>query len=186
MFAYGNNNPINLVDYTGERPVAYMIDLPVGTAIPIPLPLPLPLPLPADDRVDVSTDIKIWVESQKGLEEYYNNSVYVLRDPNDNNLVKYIGRTNDPGRRQQEHRNDLGHPWRRNYEMVVLATGLTVDKAKVLEQVLISAYTVGYLENARREIAIKNIPKFKSYVNATAEILTGIPGDTLYELIARR
>ena len=70
--------------------------------------------------------------------------------------------------------------------MVVLLTGLTKNEAMMWEQVFISAYTVIYLENARREIAIKNIPKFKSYVYAVTEILTGIPGSELYEFISRR
>ena len=189
MYAYCGNNPVNRVDYAGECSVVVFDSLFYGTTIPFPIPFPLPLPIPFPSigyPKDSESDIKAWVEAQKGLTEYRDNSVYVLKDPNDSNLVKYVGRTNDPVRREQEHHNDLGHPWRRDYQMVVLATGLTTDEARVLEQLLISIYTVGYLENARREIAIKNVPKFKSYVSAVAEILTGIPGETIYELISGR
>ena len=189
MFAYCNNNPINKVDYAGERPATYSGVSICGTAIPLPIPIPIPLPIPlpfAEYLDEIAGDIKAWVESQKGIKEYRDNSVYVLKDPSDNNLVKYIGRTNDPIRRQYEHKNDLSHPWRRNYEMVVLITGLTKNEAMMWEQFLISAYTVGYLENARREIAIKNIPKFQSYVYAVTEIYTGIPGSELFGFISRR
>ena len=186
MFAYCNNNPTNKVDYAGDRPVTYTSVSPCGTAIPLPIPIPLPLPPFADYLDDVAGDIKAWVESRKGESEYRDNSVYVLKDPADNNLVKYIGRTNDPKRRQQEHSNDLSHPWRRDYVMTVLITGLTKNEAIMWEQFLISAYTVSYLENARREIAIKNIPKFQSYVYAVTEIYTGIPGHEVYGFILRR
>ena len=91
-----------------------------------------------------------------GIKKYQGHSVYVLKDPNDHYLVKYVGRTNDPGRREQEHKHDPVHPWREDYVMTVVKSGLTLEQAIAWEQVTISAYTLRYLENARREIAVKN------------------------------
>ena len=52
-------------------------------------------------------------------------------------------------RRMSEHKRDPLHPERIGYTMVVVATGLSTKEAKVAEQVLISAYTLSYLDNAR-------------------------------------
>ena len=99
--------------------------------------------------------------------------------------MKYVGRTNDPGRRLYEH-HDTVHPWRQNYIMTVVATGLTKDDAILLEQTLISAYTLNYLENARREIAVKNVGKFQSYLAAVAEIISGLPVGEIGKFISGR
>ena len=69
--------------------------------------------------------------------------------------VGYVGRTNDLNRRKNEHRRDrtkdcLGDP-------IAIVTGLTIDEAKVVEQMLISAYTLDALENRRREIGINKL-----------------------------
>ena len=67
--------------------------------------------------------------------------------------------------------------------MKVLASGLTLDEAKVLEQVLISAYTLKYLDNARREIAVKNLPRYRQYLGSVASIWEGVAEEALYELM---
>jgi len=70
--------------------------------------------------------------------------------------------------------------------MTVLVTGLTKNEAMLWEQLIISAYTVDYLENARREISVRNVPKFRSYVNAVTEIHTGMSGSDVIDFITRR
>ena len=110
----------------------------------------------------------------------------MLKDPDDGYLVKYVGRTNDPGRRLYEHQHDRVHQWRQNYTMTVLVTGLTKEQAMAWEQVIISAYTICYLENARREIAVENVGKFQNYMSAVAELITGLPASHIYELIKGR
>ena len=100
---------------------------------------------------------------------YYNNSIYVLKNNQDE--VRYVGITNDVGRRKYEHEHDPRHPWRANYKMFVVATGLSREAARTGEQVLISAYTLNALENARREIAVGNVPKFSHHLSTVAELL---------------
>ena len=70
--------------------------------------------------------------------------------------------------------------------MTVLVTGLTKEQAISWEQSIISAYTLSYLENARREIAVKNVGKYQSYLCAVAELITGLPASDIYELIGGR
>ena len=193
MFAYCLNDPVNYCDPTGN----FAGDLTVngvrgassgnaGAGYGGGIIVTYPLPSFISEIEEYANEIKAWVESQKGIRKYRDNSIYVLKDPNDHYLVKYVGRTNDPERREQEHKNDPLHPQRKKYRMVVLVTALTKEQAMIWEQLIISAYTVAYLENARREIAVKNVPKYLSYVNAITEIYTGIPGSEISSFISRR
>ena len=106
-----------------------------------------------------------------------------MQDPNNDNIVKYVGRTNNPGRRALEHRNDPKHPERENYNMLVLVSGLTREQAMLLEQILISTYTLDYLDNARREIAVGNIGKYHDYMAAVSELIHGATEADLMNLI---
>ena len=107
--------------------------------------------------------------------------VYVLKDAN--NIVKYVGRTNDPKRREYEHQHDPYHPKRADYKMTVIASGLTLYEARLMEQVVISAYTIIYLENARNEIARGKIGQFKQYIGAVAEIFVGTTEQGIWGLL---
>ena len=135
---------------------------------------------------ETAEKIIAWVEVQATKREPRDNSVYILRDPDDGNLVKYVGRTNNPIRRQYEHQHDSVHSWRQGYTMTVLVTGLTREQAILWEQTIISAYTLHYLENARREIAVRNVGKFQSYLCAVTEIVTDLPASDILELITKR
>ena len=181
MFAYCNNNPVCLVDPSGNIAKAYDRDLVgyggAGAGI---------LFAPFGLLEEAATDVRTWVEAQKGKKGNHDNSVYVLKDPSDHDLVKYVGRTNNPKRREWEHHNDPAHSWRKDYQMVVLITGLTKDQAMLWEQFVISAYTVNYLENARREISVRNVPKFESYINSVTEIYTGMSGSDVIDFITGR
>lgn len=101
-------------------------------------------------------------------DQTYDNSIYVLKDKENN--VHYVGITNEVGRRAAEHKRDKIHPGRSNYDMVVIATGLSKEEARTGEQVLISAYTLEALDNARREIAVRNIHKFLNEIHRIAEL----------------
>ena len=200
MFAYCLNNPIKYSDPSGNCACTLnpgLARLPtfsakcsccgggiaggaIGTAVTIDLVAML-----AELAAKTAAQVQAWVEAQTGQREFENHSVYVLRDPDDG-LVKYVGRTNDPTRRASEHKNDLGHPWRSNYEMTVLLTGLTMEEARIYEQIIISAYTRDYLENARREISVANVSKFTKYVFAATEILTGLPAEDILKMITKR
>lgn len=54
--------------------------------------------------------------------------------------------------------------------MWVVASGLTLEEAKALEQSLICIYTIDALANARYEIAQKNYGKFVEEIERAAQI----------------
>ncbi len=111
--------------------------------------------------------------------------VYVLTDSQRNNNVVYVGRTNDPKRRKDEHDRDDKHPERKNYDMTVVAEDLSIKEAKFIEQVLISTYTIGYLENIRREISVKNIDGYKQYKDCAIELFGSFAEDEMMDLVRR-
>lgn len=67
----------------------------------------------------------------------------------------YIGMTNDPDRRYNEHKNSKRFE-NRTINLFVLITGLDKPEARVIEQVLIDAFTLKALDNLINSIASKN------------------------------
>lgn len=59
------------------------------------------------------------------------------------------------------------------------------NKAKVTEQVLISAYTLKYLDNARREISVGNLSGYSNNISAVIQIFEGVTEDELKNLMGR-
>lgn len=101
------------------------------------------------------------------------------------NKVSYVGMTNDPWRRSNEHKKDLrkytgGVAW----EMYVVKDGLTKKEARMLEQSLICIYTIDALANARYEIAEKNYYQFEQEMNRAASI-SKLPLSTLKDVMKR-
>ena len=109
-------------------------------------------------------------------------SVYVMRDKTTNE-VQYVGRTNNPGRRQSEHAKD---PKKANLQpMEVKFTGLTKVEARAMEQVLISAYSLDNLCNARREIAVGNVGGFAGKIGNVISIFGGSVESEFLSLMGR-
>ena len=113
-------------------------------------------------------------------EKCRNQSVYVLIK---DGMVFYVGRTNDPNRRYNEHTHNPMHPERKNCTMRVVATGLTVDEARLLEQSLISAYTLEALTNRRREIAIMKLNNFNDKMDVIISLISGYHEDEYREML---
>ena len=77
-----------------------------------------------------------------------NNSVYVLKDSD--GTVQYVGRTNNIGKRANAHRNN---PYRSDFNMEVVATGLTLAESRALEQAGMEYYhTINALNKANNQI----------------------------------
>ena len=109
-------------------------------------------------------------------------SVYVMRDKTTDE-VKYVGRTNDPARRQGEHSRD---PKKANLQpLEVKFTGLTEVEARAVEQLLISSYALGNLANARREIASGNVKGFAGKIGNIISIFGGTVEDEFLNLMGR-
>ena len=129
---------------------------------------------------DTADRIKSFVNSKTNNATYRNNSVYVLRD--NNNDVKYVGRTNNQKRRKNAHSK---HPVKKNYTMTVIASGMNKIEAKIMEQTLISAYTLNNLDNARREIARGNVAGYKNSMGNVLSIFNGVAENELLNLMER-
>ena len=117
-----------------------------------------------DDLVDACKDATKQLKNQITYSKTRDQSVYVMlyKDGELKGEIGYVGRTNDISRRKKEHRND---PSKGNLDPpMVIMTGLTVDEARVVEQLLISTYVMGKLGgdllNTRREISIRNLKKY--------------------------
>ena len=180
LFAYCVNNPIGLSDYTGN----YADDAGTGSGISwistavilagAPLTLAqmmqmlvtsltnsVSVPKSNYDSSNVTLSNSI-VEAVSGAtpiqpENYKNYSLYVLTKGN-NSTVLYIGITNNPKRREGQHRRN---PKRgTDYYLTVVATGFTKEQARTAEAVAINAYTLKILENMRREIAPSKVKQY--------------------------
>ena len=189
LFAYCENNPIGRVDANGNMAAEVGVAVsnwwnPVGWIAAAFLVVEVVIVATAVYEVveETAEVIKEAVEAIDNIVEIRDQSVYILTDPNDGGKVKYVGRTNDPERRMKEHKK---HPLKAGYEMTVVSTGLSIEEAKVTEQTLISTYTLDYLDNARREIAAKNLPAYNSYMGSVLQIVAGIHAEALMELLGR-
>ena len=115
---------------------------------------------------------------------YYSNA-----NPNgihDTYKVFYVGRSIDPARRFEEHKRDLKKQIAGLKDYRVIFTGLTINQARLCEQVLISAYSIECLENARREIAQLKVGSFASEMNRLAQLQSAFSEDEIYHLIFER
>jgi len=79
------------------------------------------------------------------------NSVYVLFDHN-RNEVFYVGRTRHFATRKSAHNRDPRFAGR-EFDMFAVHTNMLLEEARVLEQALISAFTLDALTNMMNSIA---------------------------------
>ena len=110
----------------------------------------------AAEYMEEAEQVRAWAESASGIakENLKDHSVYIIRERAGNKRVVYVGRTSDFARRQYAHQIKEGAKYREDrYAMYAIATGLTLDEARALEQVLISAYTLEGLMNLINSIA---------------------------------
>ena len=122
------------------------------------------------------------VEKTKYCGPVRDQSVYVMRDKATNE-VRYVGRTNNPMRRQLEHAKD---PKKADLlPLEVKFSGLTKSEARAMEQLLISAYSLGNLYNARREIAVGNVAGYAGKIGNIVSMIVGTVEDDLLNLMGR-
>ena len=113
--------------------------------------------------------------------QWKQNNVYVLRDNNGD--VRYVGRSNNPKKRMAQHQMDKLHPERKDYKMDVVAVNLTLRQSRFVEQTIIHAYSVVYLDNARNEISRLNVPGYFNEMDKLVELLESIPEDELKDFL---
>ena len=205
LFAYCFNNPVNLSDQSGSWPslsqalgavavaaaavavVAIVVAAPAlaiagagATVVSGALGVAATALAVSATAATASAVAKV-VEETKTSGPYRNQSVYIMRDQE--NKVEYVGRTNDPVRRQYEHSRDPSKSHLQPLE--VKFTNLTVDEARVVEQLLISTYTLDNLLNARREISQKKIGSFTNSIHNTVKLFENLAEDEALNLMGR-
>ena len=118
------------------------------------------------------------VETGESNRSWERHTVYVHYNTS-TGKVHYVGRTNNFARRYSEHaRTVLGihtskHPIGPDVEreMIPIVTGLDFVKSKIVEQILISAFTLDALDNARNEFSQKNWEAVADEVARVFELL---------------
>ena len=100
--------------------------------------------------------------------------------------VHYVGRTKNVDSRAKAHQQpNEKHPMRHTYTMIVVLTGLSYVEARAWEQALISFFTLDALENARREIAVKNVTAATAEIIRGSEILAGYYETDITDLLIK-
>ena len=206
LFAYCFNNPVNYSDPTGNWPklstifkgvavaaaavaavAACVVAAPVLAGVGVASGLAATAASVATTALCVSgvastaAIVTSVVENTSRKKNTRDQSVYVMKNQSDE--VAYVGRTNDPSRRQREHEKDIRKADLQPLEVVF--TGLTKNQARVVEQVLISAYGINNLYNARREIAVGNISKYSEYVGSTISLFGSFYESEMLNLMGR-
>ena len=126
-----------------------------------------------------ASDVRAWVDAQANIRhQINNNTVYVIRDIQygiNYNKVVYVGRTSDYSTRQNHHqtRTDALYPTE-SFAMQVVATGLTNNESRVLEQALIGVYTLSALNNAINSIAPRKWDNFSYEIGRIESLLGGL------------
>jgi hypothetical protein len=69
--------------------------------------------------------------------------------------------------------------------MSVVITDLNLEQARLVEQFFISTYTKECLDNMRREIALKNLDKFKHEYSILIEIYAGMSENEMLNYLQR-
>ena len=207
MFSYCFNNPVNKIDSSGNWPKLSTILTGIAVvAVAVAAVAVAVVAAPVIAGVGIASGITAsaasiataaicvagvsgtaalvtkTIENTASKDKYRDQSVYVMRDSTTND-VQYVGITNNPVRRQREHDRDKRKEHLKPLE--VKFTGLTKVEARIMEQLLISAYTMQNLDNARREIAVGNISGFAGSMNNIINIFSGAAESELLSLMER-
>ena len=207
MFSYCFNNPVNKIDSSGNWPKLSTILTGIAVvAVAVAAVAVAVVAAPVIAGVGIASGITAsaasiataaicvagvsgtaalvtkTIENTASKDKYRDQSVYVMRDSTTND-VQYVGITNNPIRRQREHDRDKRKEHLKPLE--VKFTGLTKVEARIMEQLLISAYTMQNLDNARREIAVGNISGFAGSMNNIINIFSGAAESELLSLMER-
>ena len=146
MFSYCGNNPVRFSDATGLFRNFNVLEadngggggggaLLFGAALLV------------SKAVEYASP-KIEEIARKTQKTIHSNTVYVLKDKEDK--IQYVGRTKNPAGRAHAHGLN---PYRAELTMVVIASGLTLPQAKVVEQACMNYnHTINTLDKMNNQI----------------------------------
>ena len=121
---------------------------------------------------------KIWVNTQIAERtvdpnNLRDNSVYVMIDRN-TQAVWYVGLTRNYSSRQNTHQNGKNAVFpSATYTMIPVATGMTRNEARALEQSLITAYTLESLGNMINSISPSKWSNFTYEFERAGSLISG-------------
>ena len=95
------------------------------------------------------------------------NTVYVIIENGTSNVI-YVGITKNYKARKAAHKKKYPP---KNYTMMPIATGLTRKEARAMEQTIITAYTLKYLNNSINSISKKRWGNFQVEFNRVASLM---------------
>lgn len=119
----------------------------------------------ANKFAEDATKARKWVNTQVSARavnrnNLRDNTVYVIID-NATGKVVYVGRTRNYSSRQYSHQEAKDARFTsKDFTMTPVATGMTHNESRALEQTLITAYTLEALGNSINSIAEKNLKNF--------------------------
>ena len=119
---------------------------------------------------------KVWVDTivaKGGVENIRDNSVYVIVNTN-TQAVWYVGRTSNYTGRERAHLGGNAPKFDPNvYTMIPVATGLTYNESRALEQALITAYTLEALANMINSISPSKWADFTHEFERAGSLISG-------------
>ena len=187
MFGYCFNNPVNMFDSLGNWPklstifavvtvaalavataAAVVVTCGAATAAIAPVAVIGNAALTVAKAATVAAAVSCVAETVAERKVKRNNSVYVLKD--DTGTVQYVGRTNDVKKRKAAHN---ANPARAGLEMEVIASGLSMQESRALEQAGMTYYhtinTANKMNNQINSVSPKYWGAFKEYALGTLE-----------------
>ena len=124
-----------------------------------------------------ATKAMTWVDTQVSTRsvdpnKLRDNTVYVIID-NITSKVVYVGRTSNYSSRQYRHQEAKNARFTSaDFTMTPVATGLTHNESRALEQTLITAYTLQALKNSINSIADKNLKNFTYEIKRVESLIS--------------
>ena len=175
VYSYCENNPIMYSDASGHSLIGALVgigavigSLTTGQLIALGFVALVGLQLIyTTTKIAVDTVVK-QVEKKISEDNFEDQSVYIMRNKY-TNVVEYVGRTNNPDRRQGEHDKDVTKS--DLLPMEVKFTGLTKKQARAMEQTIIASYGLSKLINRRNEISPNNVSNFATEAGHIAKLI---------------
>ena len=160
-YVYCKNNPVNMIDENGNWAMALPVVLsPLVQALvctALFVTAAVVTTVVADSVVD-------YIENQEAKKNEKNHTVYKLR--NDvNKEVDYVGRTVNPETREKNHKKT-----KPNHTFEIIASGLTREEARGIEQIYMIEYNTISLLNKINGISPNNLKK-EIYMNAGRQVI---------------
>lgn len=160
-YVYCKNNPINLIDENGNFAIALSALFTTMVQAIVYTIATVVTAITATAATEAAVD---YVKEQEVKRNQKSHTVYQLRNE-DTKQIDYVGRTVNPTTRKKNHQKT-----KPNHSFEVIATGLTREEARGVEQIYMIEYNTKSLLNRINGINPNNI-KREIYMEAGRQII---------------